>query len=164
MDAISQVFGGPEYVCVKLCPTDVYNDCVVSFDEMQETYTYLIKELVLRRVGIINITRRGANHPASDLARPEGYPLPAGYDPVLGFGPLVKHAGSPTLLMASQDYTVEEAEKLVRMGKLDLITFARPFICNPVSFHYCTLCDDALCLTSPGYHHSHQAWNTIRHE
>lgn len=132
-DAISQVFGGPELVCVKLCPCDILNDSVTTFEEMQDTYMYLLKELVSRRVGIINLTRRGADHAANDVPRPEGYPIPRGYDPVLDLGRLVKYPGSPTLLMANQDYTVEEADALIRGDKLDLITFGRPFIYNPVS-------------------------------
>ncbi|RDW63059.1 uncharacterized protein DSM5745_10170 [Aspergillus mulundensis] len=131
VDALSSVFGSPEAICVKIDPTDIYNDSVVTFDEMKETYTYLIKALVARKVGIINITRRGADTSAGKAQRPEGYPLPAGYDPVLDFGPLVKYPGSPTLLMANYDYTVEEADTLVSEGKLDLISFARAFICNP---------------------------------
>lgn len=124
---------------MKLNPTDVYNDSVVDFDEMKETYTYLIRELVSRRVGIINLGRRGVDPHAGTgdffgrSPRPEGYPLPPGYDPVLDFGPLVKFPGSPSLLMANHDYTAEEADSLVKEGKLDLITFGRPFIYNPVS-------------------------------
>lgn len=138
VDAISKDFGGPEFLCVKISPTDVLNDSVVTFDEMQETYTYLIKELVKRKVGIINICRRGADitakHPdiLSHLPRPEGYTLPPNYDPVLDFGSLVKCPGSASLLMANQDYDVEEADQLVKDGKADLIMIGRPFIYNPV--------------------------------
>lgn len=48
------------------------------------------------------------------------------------FRPLVKFPGSPTLLMANRDHTVEEANQLITESKLDLITFGRPFIYNPV--------------------------------
>jgi 2,4-dienoyl-CoA reductase-like NADH-dependent reductase (Old Yellow Enzyme family) len=138
VDAISGVFDGPEVVCVKINPTDFFNDSIVTFEEMKETYTYLIKKLVLRRVGIINISRRGTDPEAGTggfygrSGRSEGYPLPAGYDPVLDFGRLVKYPGSPSLLMANHDYTPEEADQLITEGKLDLITFGRPFIYNPV--------------------------------
>ncbi|KAL4881646.1 hypothetical protein BJY04DRAFT_227725 [Aspergillus karnatakaensis] len=125
VDVISQVFGGPEFVCVKLNPTDFVNDSVVTFDEMKETYTYLIKELVARKVRIINLSHFFGRTP-----RPAEHPLPPGYDPVLDFGPLVKFPGSLSLLMANHDYTVEEADRLVRDGKLDLITFGRPFNYN----------------------------------
>jgi 2,4-dienoyl-CoA reductase-like NADH-dependent reductase (Old Yellow Enzyme family) len=139
VDAIAAVFNGPEYICVKINPTDHLNDSIVDFDEMKETYMYLITELVRRKVGIINLGRRGAEtSPGSGeffgpLHRPEGYPLPPGYDPVLEFGKLVKFPGSPTLLMANHDYTAEAADALIRAGKLDMITFARAFIWNPVS-------------------------------
>lgn len=131
------MFGGPEFICVKLNPTDFFNDSVTDFKELKETYTYLIKNLVSRKVGIINISRRGADIQGragdfySLFARPDGYPVPKGYDPVLDFGPLVKYPGSPSMLMANHDYTVEEADILIKEGKLDLITFGRPFIYNP---------------------------------
>ncbi|KAE8131452.1 hypothetical protein BDV38DRAFT_288698 [Aspergillus pseudotamarii] len=137
VDVISEIFGGPEYACVKLNPTDFLNDSVVTFKEMKETYTYLIKELVTRKVGIINLSRRGIDHNGGTgdffghIPRPTEYPLPLGYDPVLDFGPLVKFPGSPSMLMANHDYTLEEADRLVKEGKLDLITFGRPFIYNP---------------------------------
>ncbi|KAG5800742.1 hypothetical protein H9Q69_000301 [Fusarium xylarioides] len=137
VDAIAAVFNGPEYICVKFNPTDHLNDSIVDFDEMKETYTYLITELVKRKVGIINLGRRGAEtSPGSGeffgpLPRPEGYPLPPGYDPVLDFGKLVKFPGSPTLLMANHDYTIEAADALVGAGKLDMIAFAIAFIWNP---------------------------------
>ncbi|KAL4964204.1 uncharacterized protein BDV14DRAFT_209516 [Aspergillus stella-maris] len=137
VDTIGDVFSSPSLICVKINPTDFLNDSAVSFEEMKETYTFLINELVARKVGIINIGRRGANHNGGTgdffgtLARPDDLPLPPGYDPVLDFGGLVKFPGGPSLLMANHDYTVAEAERLVDEGKLDLITFARPFIYNP---------------------------------
>lgn len=139
VDVITEVFSGPEMVCVKINPTDYLNDSIVEFEEMQEVYSYLITALVKRKVGIINLGRRGLdpNAGTEDLfgrsPRPEGYPLPPNWDPVLHFGQLVKSPGSSTLLMTNHDYTVEEADGLVKAGKLDLITFGRPFIYNPVS-------------------------------
>lgn len=35
--------------------------------------------------------------------------------------------------MGGHEYTVEEADGLIHEGKLDLVSFARPFIYNPVS-------------------------------
>ncbi|KEF59305.1 uncharacterized protein A1O9_04149 [Exophiala aquamarina CBS 119918] len=138
VDAASEVFGGPEFICIKISPTDTLNDSVVTFDEMQETYTYLIKELVKRKVGIVTICRRGANISVESadaysfsFPRPKGYLLPPKYDPVLEFGGLVKFPGSPSLLMANQDYGIEEADQLVREGKIDLLMIGRPFIFNP---------------------------------
>ncbi|KAK1637851.1 hypothetical protein BDP81DRAFT_426044 [Colletotrichum phormii] len=132
-------FFGPELVCIKICPTDQTNDSVVTYEEMKDVYTYLIRELVKRRVGIINLSRRGASHRRGtgdffgNTTRPGDFPLPLGYGPVMDFGPLVKFPNSPSKLMANYDYTVDEADRLVRDGKLDLITFGRPFIYNPVS-------------------------------
>lgn len=145
VDVIAEIFGGPEFVCVKINPTDFFNDSIVDFDEMKQVYTYLIMELVARKVGIINIGRRGAETKNEsedffgEMQLPKG-PLPPGYDPVLDFGKLVKFPGSPSLLMANHDYTVEEAADLVKQQKLDLITFARPFIYNPVRLLQCYKC------------------------
>ncbi|KAK1657431.1 hypothetical protein BDP55DRAFT_699009 [Colletotrichum godetiae] len=128
-ETLATIFDGLEFVCVKLNPTDFYND--------SETYTYLIKELIRRKVGIINLSRRGADTSAGigDFFgiddRPEGYVLLRGYDPVLDFISLVKFPGSASLLMANHDYTPEEADSLMKERKLDLITFGRPFIYNP---------------------------------
>lgn len=129
------MFDGPEAICVKISPTDYLNDSAVDFDEMKETYTYLIDEMVKRRVGIITLCRRGATVGDffSRLDRPVEFPLPEGYDPVLDFGKLVKFPGSRSKLMANHDYTVEEADRLIKEGNADMITIGRPFIHNPVS-------------------------------
>ena len=138
VDAISKDFGGSEFICVKISPTDILNDSVVTFDEMQETYTHLITELVRRNVGIINICRRGANFDAGSVdtsgygSRPKEYPLPPNYDPVLEFGGLVKCPGSASMLMANQDYDIKEADQLIKKGKIDLVMIGRPFMYNPV--------------------------------
>ncbi|KAH7134475.1 hypothetical protein B0J13DRAFT_506984 [Dactylonectria estremocensis] len=134
VDAIAETFGGPEFICVKLNPTDFLNDSVVQFDEMKEVYTYLIQELVKQKVGIINLSRRGTGPHKGTVdfvARPEGYPIPPSYDPVIDFSKLVNFPGSPSMLMANHDYTVEEADELIKGGQLDMVTFGRPFICNP---------------------------------
>lgn len=139
VDVISEVFDGPEFVIVKLSPTDFLNDSIVDYDETKEVYTYLIKELVARRVGIIDLCRRGIdpNMGTGDFFERHGrsseYPLPKGYDPVLDFGRLVKYPNSPSLLMANHDYTPEEADKMVKNGTLDLVAFGRPFMYQSVS-------------------------------
>lgn len=138
VDAIADIFDGAEFVCVKITPTDDLNDSVVQYDEMKEVYSYLITQLIQRKVGIINLSRRGTRvkHADQDFfghyIRPAGFPLPEDYDPVLDFSPLVKFPGSPTKYMTNHHYTVEEADSLVKAGKIDMITFGRPFIYNPV--------------------------------
>lgn len=113
-------------------------DTMITHVEMTEVYTYLIGKIVARGMGYVNISRRGV-----DLGRNgERYvPLPTrpadrllkpGYEPLLEFGPLVKFPGSQTALMANEEYTVGEAEKLIEGGQLDLTSFGRPFIYNPV--------------------------------
>ncbi|KAK5028951.1 hypothetical protein LTS07_006333 [Exophiala sideris] len=134
VDKVSKDFGGPEFIGVKICPTDTLNDSMVTFDEMQETYTYLIKALVDRKVGFITICRRGADigiETELSSSRPEGFLLPPGYDPVLDFGGLIKFPGSTTVLMVNQDYGIEKANQLVKEGKIDLLQIGRPFIYNP---------------------------------
>lgn len=165
VDAISKEFGGSEFIDVKISPTDNLNDSVVSFDEMQETYTYLIKELVARKVGFITICRRGASvlvesAESYNFPRPEGYPLPQNYDPVLDFGRLIKCPGSTSMLMVNHDYDIEEGNRLVKEGKIDLVMIGRPFIYNPVRQTLRaseTLIDE---LTGPD--HPHQRRTSIR--
>lgn len=132
------VFGSVENIIAKIAPCDVLNDSVVAFEEMVETYTQLIDGLVHLGIGIICISRRGGNHATRDgvFERPKEFPLPEGYDPVLEFGPLVQKSGGRTLIMAGQDYSVDEAEQVVKEGKADLVQLGRPFIWNPVSSTY----------------------------
>lgn len=124
---------------MKICPPDDYNDSAVSYEEIQETYSYYISELMKRDLGFINLSRRGCeveretDEHFRSAPRPKGKELPPGYDPVVEFGPMIKRPNSNTMLMVNHEYTVDEADGLIRNGKLDLVTFARPFIYNPVS-------------------------------
>lgn len=132
-------------VGIKICPTDDYNDSMVPFDEMNETYDYLIRQLMSRELGYINLSRRGIDlgRNQDDFwksdPRPKGYELPAGYDPVTAFTPLIKNSDSQTMLMANHEYTPEEAEEMVRNDQLDILCLGRPFIHNPVRFSFCSL-------------------------
>ncbi|KAJ5578458.1 Aldolase-type TIM barrel [Penicillium hispanicum] len=136
LDAILSVWG-PRAVGIKICPPDDYNDTAVSYDEMRDTYSYYISELMKRNLGFINLSRRGcAVSRTNDNyfkvgPREESKALPPGYDPVKDFGPVIKYPGSKTLLMVNHEYTIEEAEELIQDNQIDLITFARPFIYNP---------------------------------
>lgn len=47
---------------------------------------------------------------------------------------MVKYPGSKTLLMVNHEYSVEEAERVVREGVVDFVAFGRPFIYNRVCF------------------------------
>lgn len=137
VDAIATVIP-ISHIGVKIAPCDNVSDISCSYAELSETFTYLIRELVKKGLGFINLSRRGcstaeANDDFSDCTlRPEGMELPEGYDPLQEFGPLIKFAGSKTKLMVNYGYTVPEAEELVQQGRIDLITFGRPFIYNPV--------------------------------
>ncbi|KAI9147453.1 Aldolase-type TIM barrel [Paramyrothecium foliicola] len=135
-DAMSQHFGYGNII-VKICPTDHVNDSKVSYNEMIETYTYLVKQLVSREVGIINLSRRGVKHLGTDPdeERQEddsgNDDLPAFYEPMDTFGPLIKYDGSPTLLMVNHEYSLQEATECIEKAQIDLISFGRPFIYNP---------------------------------
>lgn len=150
LDAIIDSWGSPRQVGIKICPTDDYNDTTVSYEELSETYEYLIKEIVARKLAFINLSRRGCDVSRAEddffkpQPRPAGKELPLGYDPLPQFGRLVKHPGSATMLMVNHEYTVEEADALVKEGKIDLVGFSRPFICNPVSSRRSFLCIDCV--------------------
>ncbi|KAH7127794.1 hypothetical protein B0J13DRAFT_483231 [Dactylonectria estremocensis] len=136
LDAILEVWP-PSCVGIKICPSDDYNDSAVSYEEISETYKYYIKMLMKRNLGYINLSRRGCevgrdqDEYFKSKPRPEGLELPAGYEPLEQFGNLIKFEGSKTMLMVNHEYTVAEADELVRGGKIDLVTFGRPFIYNP---------------------------------
>ena len=137
LDAIIDVWGS-RAVGIKICPPDDYNDSTVSYEELTKTYTYYIKELMRRDLAFINLSRRGCDVGREtdeyfrSQPRPAGKELPPGYEPMAQFGSLIKYPGSRTMLMVNHEYTVEEAEKLIEKEKIDLVTFARPFIYNPV--------------------------------
>lgn len=105
------------------------NDTASPYVEISPTYTYLIAELVKRKVGYINLSRRGCG---GGVIRPSGTELPLGYEPLQEFGPMIKFDGSKTRLMVNEGYTVEDTERLMEDGKIDLVGFGRPFIFNPV--------------------------------
>lgn len=126
---------------MKLCASDDYNDSAVPFPELTETYTYYINQIVAREVGFINLSRRGCDVSREGTdeyfksnPRPEGLELPGGYEPVQQFGGMIKYPGSKTMLVVNHEYSVEEAERVVRQGVVDLVAFGRPFIYNPVCF------------------------------
>lgn len=105
---------------------------------MTDTYTYYIDAMVKRNLGFVNLSRRGCDVGRNQddyfksSPRPEGRELPPGYEPIKQFGSMIKCLGSKTQLMVNHEYTVAEADELVKTGQIDLITFARPFIYNPV--------------------------------
>ncbi|KAL4878001.1 hypothetical protein BJY04DRAFT_221575 [Aspergillus karnatakaensis] len=113
---------------------DVWGSCAM---ELTDTYTYYIRELMRRDLAFINLSRRGCavGRETDDYfrsqPRPGGMELPEGYKPLRQFGHMIKYLGSRTLLLVNHEYTVEEANELVDKGKIDLVSFARPFIYNP---------------------------------
>jgi 2,4-dienoyl-CoA reductase-like NADH-dependent reductase (Old Yellow Enzyme family) len=137
VDAVVDVWG-PGAVGIKLCPCDDVSDIAAPYHEISETYSYLIQQLVARELGFIELMRRGCNLGndndgfSDSTPRPVGTELPLGYEPLDEFGPLIKYPGSKTMLMVNYGYTVEEAESLVKQGRIDLVSFGRPFIYNPV--------------------------------
>ncbi|KAF7595607.1 hypothetical protein BBP40_005355 [Aspergillus hancockii] len=118
-------------------PSQATTTTAVYYSELSETYDYYIKQMMAREIGFINLSRRGCtvgrnqNDFFESSPKPEGKELPAGYDPVKHFGPLIKYPGSKTMLVVNHEYTVTEADKLVRGGQIDLVTFAGPFIYIP---------------------------------
>lgn len=138
LDAIIEVWGS-RAVGIKICPTDDYNDTAVSYGELTNTYTYFIKELMRRDLAFVNLSRRGCDLEREtdeyfrSQPRAHGKELPPAYDPLVQFGHLIKYPGSRTLLMVNHEYTVEEGSKLIKQEKIDLVTFGRPFIYNPVT-------------------------------
>ena len=137
LDAIIEVWGS-RAVGIKICPTDDYNDSAVSYDELTDTYTYYIKELIRRDLAFVNLSRRGCDlaRETDDYFRSQprahGKELPPGYEPLAQFGPLIKYPGSRTLLMVNHEYTVEEASEMITQKRIDIVQFGRPFIYNPV--------------------------------
>lgn len=137
---------------------------MVSFPELSETYEYLIRELVRPELGFITLLRRGCDvgEVKSENTRPAGRELPPGYDALEHFGPLVKYPGSKTLLMVNHQYTVEEAENLVKKELIDLVVFSRLFIHNPVSSS--VLGDISRLTDSVGLGYSYSKGNQAGHK
>ena len=137
LDAIIDVWGSRR-VGIKICPADDYNDSTTTYREASETYTYYIQELMKRDLCYINLSRRGCDvgrdqdEYFKSSPRPLGKELPYKYEPIQEFGHLIKFSGSKTLLMVNHEYTVEEADRMMREDKIDIVSFGRPFIYNPV--------------------------------
>ena len=116
-------------------------DTMITHQEMTEVYTHLIGQIVARGVSYVNLSRRGVDLGRNGEryvqlpARPADKTLRPRYEPLAEFGPLIKSPESKTALMVNEDYTVGEAERLIEEGKIDLVAFGRPFICNPVRFN-----------------------------
>ena len=172
VDAIAGVYPMSR-IGVKIAPCDNVADIACSHAELSETYAVLIQELVKKGVGFVNLSRRGcakgeSNDDFSDsTVRPEGMELPVGYEPLDEFGPLVKREGSRTKLMVNYGYSVEEAEELVKQGRIDLITFGRPFIYNPVSgvlraVKHCSNCKNRILLSAS--ERTSSSWRMIEAE
>lgn len=138
LDAILEVWPSNR-VGIKICPSDDYNDSTVSYQELSETYDYYVRMLMKRSLSFINLSRRGCDvgrdqdEYFKSQERPKGLELPPSYEPLEEFGSLIKFKGSRTMLMVNHEYSVAEAEDLVKRGKIDMVTFGRPFIYNPVS-------------------------------
>ncbi|RMJ07955.1 hypothetical protein CDV36_012442 [Fusarium kuroshium] len=136
LDAILEIWE-PDRVGVKLCPSDDYNDSAVSYSELSETYRYYINELMKRNLAFVNLSRRGCqvvmeqDEYFKKKPRASDLELPSGYEPLNQFGDMVKFEGSRTKLMVNHEYTVAEANELMRTGKIDMVTLGRPFIYNP---------------------------------
>ncbi|KAH7126000.1 hypothetical protein EDB81DRAFT_951410 [Dactylonectria macrodidyma] len=136
LDAILDVWPSNR-VGIKICPSDDYNDSAVSYAELSETYRYYITMLMKRNLAYINLSRRGCEVSREhddyfrSKSRPEGMELPRGYEALPEFGDLIKFPGSQTMLMVNHEYTVAEADEMMKVGKIDMITFGRPFIYNP---------------------------------
>ncbi|KAJ5588483.1 hypothetical protein N7537_011161 [Penicillium hordei] len=60
LDAITSVCGR-RAVGIKICPSDDYNDTMVSYEELTEAYTCYIQELMKRNLGFINLSHRGCD-------------------------------------------------------------------------------------------------------
>lgn len=175
LDAIIEVWGSRK-VGIKICPSDDYNDSYMSYEESSELYDYYIRQLVNRKLAFINLSRRGS-YSASfqdehfiSAPRPLGLEFPAEYDVIRQFGPLIKYEGSQTLLMVNHEYTVAEAQLLIDGGKIDLVTFGRPFIYNPVradetsQFHESLLGLFSNFTVNLGSHYTHPTWDSVRGE
>ncbi|RDH27996.1 FMN-linked oxidoreductase [Aspergillus welwitschiae] len=104
-------------------PLEVLDVIIKVWGPRAETYTYLVKELMRRDLAFIDLSRRGCDEKE----------LPPKYEPLTDFGPLIKYPGSRTMLMVNHEYTVDEARHLIQKEEIDLVTFARPFIYNPVT-------------------------------
>lgn len=128
VDAMISVYGSRR-VGVKISPFDCYNDSAAPYQECVETFTYFINQLVQRQIAYVCLSSRAVEPFLG--RRPEGFDLPPGTDTLAIFGPMIKNPESKTLLMVNDEYTPAEAKKLMRAGKIDLVSFGRLYIANP---------------------------------
>ena len=113
-DAVSDAWGTPERVGVRLSPNGIYND--VGSPDFREQFLYAATELGRRELGYLHVM--------------DG----------LGFGfhklgePMTLkefRAVFPGAIIGNVGYTQETAEERIASGDADLIAFGRPYITNP---------------------------------
>ncbi|CAF0815519.1 unnamed protein product [Adineta ricciae] len=119
IDEISQVFGN-DRVGIKLSPSGGYNDMGMTEKDTIETFDYLIKELVARRIAYIQITRYW----------PERDPAKRGTAvDIFRWRNVIN--GEHTKFFANAEFNAEDGTKVLKEGLADAIVFGRFYIANP---------------------------------
>ncbi|KAF2161626.1 hypothetical protein M409DRAFT_59011 [Zasmidium cellare ATCC 36951] len=123
-DGISQVYP-PGCIGIKLNPTGGYNDVGMSLEDTLETYGELIRALVARGTGYIQLVRY------LDFFEMivDGKKRSTNMDVWENFTPLIRN--SNTRILLNGNITPEEAEQLLESGVGDAVVIGRPLINNP---------------------------------
>ena len=123
-DAVAQVWD-PATIGIKLNPCGGFNDVAMPSDDTLETYGTLIKALVSRGIGYIQLVRYSVFF---DQVL-DGQNTATKMDVFGAFTPLIR--GSSTKIFLNGDIEPEETEKLVASGVCDAVVIGRPLINNP---------------------------------
>jgi 2,4-dienoyl-CoA reductase-like NADH-dependent reductase (Old Yellow Enzyme family) len=123
-DGISEIFD-PGNIGIKLNPTGGFNDVGMPLEDILETYGALIKVLVSRKVGYIQLVRF---FEFSDQVI-DGEKRATKMDVWETFAPLI--SGSTTRVFLNGNISPEKAEWLIASGIGDAVVTGRPMINNP---------------------------------
>lgn len=119
IDELSRVYGG-DRVGIKLSPGGGYNDMGMNDKDTTDTYGYLIKQLVDRRIAYIQLARYWPLGDPTQRGRP--------FD-VFQWNHLINK--KQTALFVNTDYDANEASDTLKSGRADAIVFGRFYISNP---------------------------------
>ena len=107
---------GPDKVGIRVSPYGAYNDMLSDYEELEDTFIYLSKELAKSNISYIHIVDQRVAFGAPDF--------------MTDIKKTIKDNFNGIVISGGDIDTIEKAETILDSG-LDLVYVGRPFISNP---------------------------------